>query len=1077
MKKKLLLGFLLIFCQAVFVMAQGRRITGRVISAEDKTPLPGVTVQIKNSSKGTQTDIEGNFAIEITNNNTTLVFSLVGTNSQEVKVGNQAEINVSLVADTKQLSEVVVTAIGIQREKKALGYAVSNIEAEQIQQRSESDLLRALNGKVPGLDIKAGGGAPGQSTRINIRGFSSFTGNTQPLFVVDGVPFDNSVDATDNFNSNTVYSNRAFDIDPNNIESMTILKGAAASALYGSRAANGVVIITTKSGSKRARKGLEITYNVGYSNEKISQTPDYQDKYSQGVNQNYNNGVIGNWGYPFANYVDEINRKYSTLYIPIDSVNNPLVVRYPELFAGVLPDRVKLQPYDILGQFFKTGYLLENSLNITSTGERTTLNATVSRMNNKGIVDNMNASRTSISLGGNAILNNKFTVSGSVTYVNTDQKSPLSGASFATDYGSGNEGSIYARLFYLPRNYDLMGLPFENPVDGSNIFYRASFDNPLWIVKYNHYSSNVNRAFAQMAVTYDPTSWLSLTMKGGVNGYGDFRKQNVRVGSSIIPQGNMYHDNRFNIEQDYNFVISVNKDINDKFLYRGMIGGNINERFKRYDYTFGQNFVVPDVYTLQNTQTQLGYSGSETKRILGVYTDMTFSYNEWLNFNFTARNDWSSTLPIANRSYFYPGASATFVFTDALELPRNILNFGKIRMAYGKVGRDTNPYLVNTTFNVPTAYTDYKGLKYNQLTTPDLLYNQQLKPEFLTEVEVGSELHFLNDRVVLDATYYHRSGTNLIITNAELPRSSGFTNAVINAGRLDNKGWEIGLNLIPVKLKNGLEWDIYTAFTRNRSLVVDAGPLGEVVLPSPVGGTVNTIHRTGYEYGQIFGIATAKDEKGNYLIDESQGWIINQPDAQIIGNPNPRFLLNVTNTIKWKGFNLSFLIDYRHGGQMYSVTAASLFLRGQLKIQEDREAIRVIPGVYGDPQTYKPILDEKGNTIKNTTGITAFNYHFSNGFGAYGADELNVYDITTIRLREVSLGYTIPKNILKRTPFGAARLSVSGRNLWYYVPNMLKGLNLDPEVLSATADSNVQGFDFGAAPSVRRLGANLSLSF
>jgi TonB-linked SusC/RagA family outer membrane protein len=1077
MKKYLF--FLLFMSLSLAIVAQGRRVTGKVTSADDGSPIPGASVQIKNTSKGTQTDVDGNYTIEVGTPNDVLVYTFLSAITQEVKVGSKSIIDISLVSDTKQLSEVVVTAIGIQREKKALGYAVSEVQAEQLQQRSEGDMIRALTGKAPGVDIKAGGGAPGQSTKINIRGFSSFTGNTQPLFVVDGVPFDNSVDATTNFASNSVYSNRAFDIDPNNIESMTILKGAAASALYGSRAANGVVIVTTKSGSKRARKGLEVTYNVGYSNEKISQVPDYQDKYSQGSNQNYNGGFIGNWGYPFSNHVDAINKQFGTLYPKIDSVNHPLVTAYPELFSNTLPNRVKLQPYDIIGSFFKQGHLLENSLNVTSTGDKTTLNATVSRMTNKGIVDNMNAARTSISFGGNSVLSNKLTVSGSVTYVNTEQKSPLSGASFANDYGAGNEGSIYSRLFYLPRNYNLAGYPFENPVDGSNIFYRPSFDNPLWIAKYNHYASNVNRAYGQMAVTYDPLSWLSFTFKGGLNAYGDFRTQNVRTGSSMpnLSGGELWHDNRFFIEQDYNFIIGINKDINDKISYRGMIGGNLNERFKRSDYTYGQNFIVPDVYTLQNTQTQLGSSGSEKRRLAGVYTDMTLSYSEWLNLSFTARNDWSSTLPISNRSYFYPGASATVIFTDIVTLPKSLISFGKLRLAYGKVGRDTDPYLVNTSFQVPTAYTDFQGNKFNQLTTPNLLFNQQLKPEFLTESEVGTEIHFLNGKVKLDLTYYHRIGTNLIIRNAEIARSSGFSNAVINAGRLDNKGWEIGLDITPFKLKNGLEWNIYTAFTRNQSLVVDGGPLGEVVLPSPVGGTVNTIHRTGFEYGQIFGIANAKDDQGNILIDETQGWTILLPDAQIIGNPNPKFLLNVTNNLKWKGFNLSFLVDYRHGGQLYSSTAASLLLRGQLKIQEDREAVRVIPGVYGDPQTFKPILDEKGNTIKNTTGITAFNYHFANGFGAYGADEVNVYDVTTIRLREVSLGYTIPKKILKRTPFGMARVSVSGRNLWYYVPNMLEGVNLDPEVLSATADSNVQGFDFGAAPSVRRLGVNLSLSF
>jgi len=490
-------------------VAQDRKITGKVTSAEDGTPLPGVSVVVKGTSKGVNTDAAGSYSIDAPTN-ATLVFSFVGTVSQEINIGNRTSVNLALAADTKQLSEVVVTAVGIQRDKKALAFAVSNVKGADLQQRSEPDPLRALSGKVPGVNITAGNGAPGAGTRITIRGNNSFTGNNQPLFVVDGIPFDNSVNNTQGYNQNTVTSNRAYDIDPNNIESMTVLKGAAASALYGSRAANGVIVITTKAGSKSARKGLEITYNSSYSSEKVSSLPDYQDSYSQGSNQTYNGGFIGNWGTAMPAAVDRINaalgfERYSKIIdpaFPEGTIPHPLVdatvpfgaARYQGAFPELLQANgrgipVPLQAYDIVGGFFRTGHVVENGIQINSTGDKTSLNASVSRTKNNGIVPNSSTERTTLSFGGNATLANNVSVSGSVAYTRTNQTSPQSGAGYYADYGGlASAGSIYGRLFYNPRNYDLNGYPFENPVDGSNVYFRA-LDNPLWTAKYNLYNS------------------------------------------------------------------------------------------------------------------------------------------------------------------------------------------------------------------------------------------------------------------------------------------------------------------------------------------------------------------------------------------------------------------------------------------------------------------------------------------------------------------------------------------------------------------------------------------------------------
>ena len=1092
MKKNLLLSLLGVI-MSFAVMAQGKKITGKVTSSDDDSGLPGVTVQVKGTSKGSQTDIEGNYSIEAASGST-LVFSFVGMNTQEVKLGNQSVVNISLGADTKQLSEVVVTAIGIQREKKALAYAVSNVNAESLQQRSEPDALRALNGKVPGVNIISGGGAPGQGTRITIRGANSFTGNNQPLFVVDGIPFDNSVNATDGFSTNTVTSNRAYDIDPNNVESMTILKGAAASALYGSRAANGVVVITTKAGSKNARKGLEVTFNSSYSTEKISTIPDFQDSYTQGSNQTYNGGFIGNWGSAFPAEVDRINQalgfeRYSKTIdanYPVGQVPHPLVgvaygaARYKTAFPELLDAKgnaigVDLVPHDIIGGFFRQGNVLENSFNISSTGNTTTISAGASRMTNVGIIPGSNTDRTTLNFGGNATLANKLNLSGNVNYVNTNQGSPQSGAGYFADYVVGNSSSIYSRLFYQPRNYNLNEYPFENPVTGDNVYFRA-LDNPLWTAKYNTYSSKVNRVYGNMALTYDVTSWLNLTAKGGINTYSETRRDVVRPGGTFIPLGQVTRRDITNTELDFTFLASLQKDITEKINMRLLAGYNANQRYNNRTGILGQTVIDPNLLILGGTNVQFASEQSSKRRLYGYFAEYGVSYNNYAFLTATIRNDHSSTLPAANNSYFYPSLSGSFVFTEAFKLPTNILSFGKIRANVAKVGKDADPYQVFTAYNFAVQY--YNASPISATSLPTVLNNAALKPEFTTEYEIGTELQFFKNRIGLDLAYFNRVSTDLIVT-ARIPTSSGFDFKATNAGKIINQGWEVGLNLVPIKLSNGFEWNSFVAYTRLRSEVSDAGPSGELFLGGTGLSSLGTMHRNGYPYGMIYGSRNARDDQGNVLINPINGLPLLSPNSQILANPAPNYTVGWTNTFTFKGFTLSALMDYRDGGSMFSGTAASLLLRGQLKFSEDREGMRVIPGILGDPQTYKAMLDESGKTIKNTIPMTAFQSHFSSGYGAYGADETNIYDITTIRLREVSLGYNVPKAFLKRTlPFiGGLRISGSGRNLWFKAPNMLTGLNFDPEVLSSFADSNVQGFDLGAAPSTRRYGINLSVSF
>jgi hypothetical protein len=887
-----------------------------------------------------------------------------------------------------------------------------------------------------------------------------------------------------------------------------------------------VVVVTTKAGKKGSKKGLEVSYNGSVNWEEISGIPDYQNVYSQGSNQNYNGGFIGNWGAPFSEYVDDLNNtyhggqpRYSKVIVPgypegtvphpytgtgLFGVGQGYRAAFPQLMSpddingnGILDDAIAVpfRPYDIVGGFFNRGRVVENAITINNSTDKVAISGGLSRMTNDGIVPNSNASRTSVNFGGSGQLDNGLFLSGSVTYVNTTQQTPNIGPSVYSDYSGGSEGSIFSRIFYLPRNFDLnesnpegIPYPFENPINGNNVFYRA-LDNPRWTAKYNLYNSNVNRAYGNLTFGYDITDWLNVTLKGGVNTYSESRRSVTRKGGASIPAGQIFLNDLTNTEFDYNLLFTVSKDFSEKFNFRGIVGLNGNQREYRATADQGTDFIVPGLYTLRNTSAQINLLDyRRLRRLYGVYTDLQFTYNKFLNFNFVARNDYASTLPEANRSFFYPGASVSFVLTDATDALDNVLSFGKIRAAYTKVGREADPYLTNTVYSVTTPFTSGTGTVYRRATLGNTVGNLDLLNESTTELEFGGEFKHKSDRVGLDLTYFQRNSFDQIIPVRVSP-SSGFVSAISNLGEVENRGWEIGIDVTPVKLSNGFTWNVYGAFTRLRSEVIDAGPAGEILIGGVGGGfsgVLQNVHRKGLPYAQIYGTKNARDAEGNLLIQEATGLPYALPDADIIGNPLPDFTLGVTNNFTWKGITLSALIDWKQGGDFYSITAASLWLRGQLEASVDREGNRVVPGIYGDPGAFDevdgkvigvPILDENGNKIKNSTGVSAFDYHFSDGFGAYGADEVNVYDGTTIRLRELSLGYSVPKSVLSKTPFGSARISVSGRNLWWKAPNVLEGLNLDPEVLATTADTNVQGFEVGATPTTRRYGVNINLTF
>ena len=1087
MKRTLLLSLLLLLTLTGRSWAQSRPVSGRILDRSTNEGLPGVSVIVKGTTTGTATDAEGRYALNVAGPTAVLQFKYLGYVSVEQAVGSSATIDASMVVDAKQLDEVVVTSLGIQREKRALGYAVASIKAEQVVQKSEPDILRTLSGKVPGVNIVSSSGVPGASSRITIRGNTSLLGNNQPLFVVDGVPYDNSQTESENqLVRGAGYSSRTADIDPNNIEDIQVLKGAAASALYGSRAAGGVIVITTKTGSgKRGAKGVQIGYSTGYSIEQIAGLPEYQNKYGTGAN--FGSGgndyrTNGSWGPSFSTGIELPGLPRNTLPHPQAGNSNLGIDLNATIPYQAYPNNVK--------DYFNTGHLFENSVSLTGSGENTTFTTIVSRADNVGTIPNSRFVRSNISAGGSGHFN-KFTVKGTVGYSNTEQQGPQLGANNA--FGS---ASAFARTLFIPRNMDLQGLPYIDPVTRQQYFgwLSAQADNPRWSTENNQYISRVDRVTANASASYAFRDWLSLTYSGGVNTYTDNRRTTVRPGSNGYGgDGNVLEDNIQNTELDQNILLTFDKNLTEDISLRATVGQNINQRSQNFLAYAGRGIIVFGIDNIENTREKNtnGYDFSK-RRLMGLLGEATVGYKDWAFLTGTARNDWSSTLnkngEVGNsgRSFFYSGLSGSVIINEALALDIPWLSLAKLRAAYGRVGRDASPYVagpVRYTIN-PSFGNAGQGIgtEFPLNGTPGLslggaIGNPALTPEFTNEFEFGTEFSFLQNRVTLEASYYNRSSTNQIAPIA-LDAGTGFGSYFTNFGEITNKGVEIAFTGKPLQTRD-FQWSSTFNFTHNKNKVVSLiEGLPQIAFGTSFGGGIQAILKPGEDYGVFYGRRAARDENGKYLINPATGYLIADQNQQVIGNPNPQFQMGFINQFTYKGITMNVLVDYRKGGDLYSTTLQSYLGRGVTKDTEDRERLLIINGVQGDPATRTPLRNADGSTIPNNTAISVNDYYFSSGAaGLVGAiDEKGVYDATTVRLREISLGYDLPKSLLAKTPFGVVNVSVSGRNLYWYSPNIPKYTNFDPET-STFGSSNQQGFEYTNAPNTRRYGLNLRVNF
>ncbi len=1050
--------------------AQEKTISGTVTD-QDGLPLPGVNIVVEGTTNGTQTDFDGNYSIngEV---GQTLLFTYIGQTDVRITIGANNTINVQMVENAQALEEVVVTAQGIKKEKQALGYAVSEVKSDELEQRAEGDVGRILTGKASGVNITAQSGLSGSGTSIIIRGLSTFSGSNQPLFIVDGVPFDSGTNNQGDFVDGNNGSSRFLDLDPNNIESVNVLKGLAAATLYGTAGRNGVILITTKSGSSAsAVKKSEITVSSSLFFNEIASLPDYQDQYGNGFDQAFGwffsnwgpsfdrDGVAG-WGSQAA--IDD----QGTLAHPYSTSTAAIRAAFPEL-AGA---RYPWQPYDSVKNFFRTGVVQSNSVNFRGSSEdgKMSFNANFGHLDDQGFTPGNDLGRYTLGLGGRAVLSNKFTISGTMNFSRTDFKTPPVAASTGNSvFGTGS--SIFANLFYTPRSVDIQGLPFESPIDGSSVYYRQnnSIQHPLWTVQNSVNRQVTNRVFGNAAIAYDINDNLNLTYRFGLDVYSENNTNSQNkggVGGSVATQSGILQTwNNTNTINDHNLILSGQYEISEK------VGFSFNGGATTRREVFDQNGVsssgqqVFGVLRHFNFALQDEIQFSQERNIAGVYGQLDFDYDRMVYLTLSGRNDWVSNLAQENRSIFYPSASVSIIPTkliDGLQTEGG-LNYLKLRAGYGTSANFPTGFPVAATLNLDTqAFQDGTGTDVVTNTSANRLGNPDLKPELLEEIEVGLEARFLKNRVSLDVSYYNRTTQDLII-DRPLDPSTGFTTTQTNIGEIKSDGFEIDLGVDAFRSdeEDGFNWSINANWTANESEVTDLGLDTDLVVYSGFSNLGNAAI-VGEPLGVIVGSRIQRDANGDFMVNAA-GSYVEEQGTFVIGDSNPDWQLNVGSNIRWKNFNFNFLMNYTHGGDIYSRTTSVLLGRGLTTDTVDRLNSFILPGVNPAGQP-------------NTTQINNSTFYFSNVL--FGPDELGVWDASVVRLQEVSLGYSLPTKWLDRTPFGSLSFTVSGFNLWYEAINIPKGTNFDPNV-AGVGIGNGRGFDFLNGPSSRRYGLSVKATF
>ncbi|WEK19520.1 MAG: SusC/RagA family TonB-linked outer membrane protein [Candidatus Pedobacter colombiensis] len=1014
MKKKLLMLFLGVILLNMQVIAQQITVTGKVTSSDDGLPIPGVSVKIKDGATVVQTNPNGIYSIKTTISSV-LVFSYIGMVSQEKVVASNATINVVLVSDAKSLQEVVVTALGIKQQKRSLGYATQEISAAEITNTNQSNVLNALKGKASSVQVTSAGGSPGAGSRIQIRGINSLnpSADNQPLFVVDGIPISNSTDLVAVNNDNFQNTNRAADINPEDIETMTILKGPAASVLYGLRAANGAIVITTKSG--KAGKP-NISFKSSYSFDDVTKTPPIQTTYGNG-----NGGAfvpsVNTWG--------------------------------PRIEPG-LP---VYNPYDV---FFKTGHQAQNSLSISGGNETATYFTSIANSTQKGVVPNSDYGKVSVRLAGTLKASDKLKFEAAANYINSGGKNPRTGITSGT-------------IFYLMRFTNTVNpADYLNP-DGTEKTYNSGIDNPFYFSKNAFLRDNVNRILGNLGAEYKPNDWLSFNYKVGIDNYSDFRQNFLAKGLLISTLGAMTEQRISYSEINSNFFARATKKFGDKWSTSLLLGHSYTHINRTNLSLNGAQAVVPNIETINNYNVYTTTTFPGKKNIIGVFGDLSVSYDNTVFLSATGRNDWSSTLPQSNRSFFYPSASLSYVFTETLGLQDNpIFNYGKLRASYAEVGKDADPYQIGVYYSTLQAFNGVTGIRRSISVG-----SEELRPERTKGLEFGGEFHFLRDRITLDANYAILNSIDQIVP-VPISYASGYDLFITNAGKIRNRSLEF-LATATVLKSDVFKWDLNLNWSQTKGRVLSMPPGVSEITFNPESPWVKQIIKTGGRPGDWYGwpytrVTDGSASQGQLIIGADGYPIIPQPlsNNYLIGNAYPNWIGGLGSTVAYKGFTFSFLFNFRKGGDVFDIPKTQRFSTGIGAETELRNAMVIFKGVKNTGTDANPVY------VPNDKAVIIDQAFYANSFPYKLAPENNGFqDASWIRLQNISLSYDLPRPWLSKLLVKSASVSVTANNLWLNT----KFIGFDPEASAYGSGSNSVGYVGSGVPSTRSIYLGLNVNF
>ena len=1069
-----LLTFLAIVLCTTIAHAQTRTIMGKVVDQTGK-PVPSATILLKGTKSGVSADADGSFKISAKTGDV-LVVSAVNFSSKEAKITSANVISVFLNVKETQIDEVVVTAYGIKRSKSQLPYAAQQIVGEEISKTRTSNFVGNLSGKVAGLEIRQTN-TLGGSTNVVLRGAKSFTGNNQALFVIDGVPFDNS--NTNNGGQTTGrggydYGSAAADINPDDIESVTVLKGAAASALYGSRGFNGVILITTKKGGNKA---LGITINSGITTGSIDKSTfaTYQKQYGGGYGLYYEDPS----GYFL--YRDPVTFQPVTtggvLVVPTSedaSYGAPFdptkMVYQWDAFDPTSPNFGKSKPWQAAANdpttYFTKPTNFNNSIIIDGGNDKGTFKIGYTRSDEKGILPNSKLTKNILNFSSTYNITNKFTVGASINF------NKIQGLGrYGTGYDAKNPATNFRQWWEV--NVDVKDLEaayfrtkknvtwnWADPTDLQPIYW----DNPYWDRYENYENDTRNRYFGNVNATYKVTDHLSVTGRIALDNYSEIQEERIAKGSIDVPNYSRY--NRTFSEYNYDFLVNYDKDISRSLNVKGLLGSNIRKTTVSSIYaTTNGGLVLPRVYALFNSSNPIAApSESLTDReVDGYFGGATLTYKGFLALDGTFRRDISSTLPKGNNAYNYYGISGSFIFSKLLNDKISWLDYGKLRANYGEVGNDAPSYQLRDDYVNSTSFGN--NSLYAVSTSKK---NSELRPERTKNYEFGVEAQFLKNRLGFDVTYYNARTVDQILAVA-VSTATGYSSKVVNSGTIKNQGVEVTLTGVPIKTKN-FSWNVAINWTRNRNMVEELAPGIDNLQLATFQGGVSINAALGQPYGTIRGNDFVYTN-GQRTIGANGRYLLSSASNNVIGNSNPDWIGGINNSFRYKNVTLSFLVDVRNGGQLFSLdlyyglatglypeTAGNNDLGNPL-----RSALSAGGGIVRDGVT----ADGKVNTKRvSAQNYGAYGYRYSPAAGF-------IYDASYVKLRELTLSYSIPKNILgKGTPFKGIDLSLVGRNLWLISKKLPYA---DPE--ETISSGNLQGYQGGAYPTTRTIGFNVKFKF